>query len=430
MCAYLGPSLTAYLKAVEEEPVFRYQLLNFVVDTKNNMLSNAAKSAVADHGSMASKFLDAIAKQSQYSLRLIGRQANLLLQYPWKLVNIMFDSLKENKRVPRKVKKEYILAVSAIASYLFCIKKLVLEMSIGVYTREDVDRLAKQFWVTAKQQEYVQSFLFPRVNRVYDVIMTCCAPELYDDCAKFGFSPGALGLTEGNEAKHGTIENEKSMPLGIEAAKRLNRDSWTKTVVIRNWLRDVYREKRKDTRTPAAKAVRKAQKVEATVLSIDAENYEIQYADGEIKSVEEDFVFERPQNGEGVKVGDTIKTVKRITNTKNAVRDEREHKRFKVSHFFDPLETPHLYDTQWNHKDGCGCGQYDTFKNCPVCRIGEIESIMSWSKKCAEHLVAVNVRNEVENKNLTKQLKRIGFEMALRNPCAMVTASLSREDIV
>ena len=93
------------------------------------------------------------------------------------------------------------MSVSAIASMLYTVKRIVLGLSNTSYNKEEIKQMASQYRADAKQLEYIQSFLFA-TNRTYDILATVAMPELFDKCAALGVSPGVLGLLESSESFH------------------------------------------------------------------------------------------------------------------------------------------------------------------------------------------------------------------------------------
>ena len=212
---------------------------------------------------------------------------------------------------------------------------MMLYLSLTSYKKSEIKKFKNWYVVRAKQFEFVHSHFLPNMSRMYDVVMTCIVPLIFDQCIDLGISPGGLGLLESKEKFHQKTVQCPSMPFTLEAAIRLKRKSWCWQVVESINLVGLYKETRPDTRTP--------------------------YPSSEMRQV----IREGKQN-----------------NRERGVGDEKGKMRQQRSFIYDPIETPYL-----QKKKRCACGRFETFDECTLCGWGDIRSIWEKSMKCGEILI-------------------------------------------
>ena len=93
-----GPALTHFLNALETRKEYKQQLYSFAEDTKSIILGNAARARMRSlDGKGCGKNLAKIANKSEVASRLIGLQANVVLEKPWVLNEIIFEAASKHK---------------------------------------------------------------------------------------------------------------------------------------------------------------------------------------------------------------------------------------------------------------------------------------------------------------------------------------------
>lgn len=387
MGAKLGPSLQCYFKEIESAPEFKGQLESWSKDHSLKCLGNAAKRANRDINvefKRLSNFLATLSEDAKISTRLIGVMANVILSKPWVYVNILIKSLQ---RIPatttqqKKKRKKYELGISILAVKLFCLKDIVLNLSITSYDVTEIQKLGIRYRFRAKQMEYIHTYFLPNMSRMYDVVATCLVPHIFDRCIDLRASPGSMGLLESKEKFHQDVVQVPTFPLTLEAAVKLGRKSWTYQVLQNIGLKNLYKETREDTLTP--------------------------YPSTEIRQVIKDGNLNNNKRGEGEKRG--------------KVRHQR-------SYIYDSLETPYLQSEDikinepWNMvEERCGCGRFQSFDECDVCNFGQIKILWQKTHSCAKLLIRREVlkttrqEDAKEVKGLLKWLSKMDSLNILRH---------------
>ena len=155
----------------------------------------------------------------------------------------------------KKLREQFLVSISSIASMLHAVKRIVLGLSYTSYDKAEIKQMATEYRTNAKQLEYIQSFLFA-TNRTYDILATVAMPELFDKCATLGVSPGVLGLLESSESFHNHVKSYNAMPYGMEHVKGFkrknklkNRNTWSHQVMQKIYLVNIYKDSRQDVFT-------------------------------------------------------------------------------------------------------------------------------------------------------------------------------------
>lgn len=336
--AKLGPALSMYFALIETQPEYKNQLGMWCSDHSAKVLGNAAKRASRDINTdfkRLSKLLESLSEDAKLKTRLVGGMANVVLAKPWVYVEIQIKSFKKYPRAASREKKKFSFGISVLAVELFLLKEMMLYLSLTSYKKSEIKKFKNWYTIRAKQFEFVHSHFLPNVSRMYDIVMTCIVPLIFDQCIELGISPGGLGLLESKEKYHQKTVQCPSMPFTLEAATKLNRKSWCWQVVESLNLVGLYKETRPDTRTA--------------------------YPSSEIRQV----IREGNQN-----------------NRERGVGDEKGKMRQQRSYIYDPIETPYL-----QKKERCACGRFKTFDECTLCGWGDIKSIWEKSMKSGEILI-------------------------------------------
>ena len=354
--AKLGKALQYYFDEIENAPEYRNQLVSWCSDHAAKCLGNAAKSASKDINvefKRLSRLLESLAEDASKSTRLIGVMANVVLAKPWVIVGILIKALETYKArsyQKKKKKKQFAFGISVLAAKLYCLKDVVLNLSLASYDIKEISEMSIRYKHRAKQMEYIHSYFLPNMARMYDVVATCIAPLVFTLCIDIGISPGGAGLLESREQFHQCVVQCPTFPLSLEAAIRLNRKSWTYQVIRNMLLVKVYKETRDDTRTP--------------------------YPSKEIRQVKREGNQNNKGRGEG--------------NQKGKVRQQR-------SYIYDPFETPYLQNERFSEEllkepwvlieERCGCGRFNSFDKCEICSFGYIKELWKKTNQCAKLLI-------------------------------------------
>ena len=384
--AILGPALTSYFDLIEAAPEYKGQLASWCSDHSDNMLGTAATRANRDINTdfkRLSKMLDALAEKGKVKTRLIGIMANVVLAKPWIYFKVLKESLGKHAAttaLKKREKKQYDLGISILTCELFLLKEMILLLSLTSYDKKEIREMAKRYRLRAKQYEFVHAYFLPNMSRMYDVVLTCIVPHIFDRCIELGVSPGVLGLLESREQFHQRVNQCPSMPFSLYKAIALGRKSWCFQVAeCLNLL--CYKETREDTRTS--------------------------------------FPSETRQ-------------VVREGKQRNNVRGQGGNKgkeRQQISYIYDPLETPFLQKTS-----RCGCGRYKTFDACNVCSWGYIEDIWKKSEQSATLLIkrettvsktTTTISNE---KQEIKSLLKFYAELDKMNILRFLNADFNKHD--
>jgi hypothetical protein len=264
--ARCGPALDYYFKQLETEKLYKKQLISFAHDARSTIVGNAVKKRsrnVDAKQKTIGRNLEKLAKDSERSTRLIGVMANVVLKQPWKLVSILKNAVlktsykgKGGAKKQKELQDEFLTSISAIASMLYTVKRVVLGLSYTSYDKTEIKDMATEYRANAKQLEYIQSLLFA-TNRTYDILATVAMPDLFDKCAVLGVSPGVLGLLESSESFHNHVKSYNAMPYGMEHVKAFRRKNkmqkrktWSNQVMQKIYLVNIYKNTRQDAFAP------------------------------------------------------------------------------------------------------------------------------------------------------------------------------------
>jgi hypothetical protein len=395
-----------FYKLLESRAEYEQQLIPFIEHSKAVQLNNAIGKRMSDVGSdIIGKRLKSLLKDEKKSHRLIGKMANVVLKAPWALFEIMDQCMNQHRNAKMRVKKEFRCSISALQTYLYSLKDIVLGLSLTSFDRKEIETMAASYCQKAKEFEYIQSFLFKKVSRTYDVIATVCVPELFKKCIDLGVSPGVLGLLEAPENYHNHVRTFPAMPYSLQYAARASTkakkvDSWAKQVMQKIWLVNTYKESRDDTRTPVKEHRGKDNRIaRSKILNLSKTPFLLCTEDScrckSQSNLRLQFLFYRWRlhkleflNKKSLSTGSSRgKKKKGKTNKKkDAQKTLRQnlHKNFCC-------------------RGGCACGRYRNYKSCNVCSKYLIENIMLLAQRCAKTLLLKNLIGDLLREKYLEQ---------------------------
>lgn len=243
----IGPTLDRFLEQLQNEPAYKSQLKSFSMDARFMWQKLKVKKGLCHTGNSLKSLESLLKAKEQKNIRLIGRQANVILKDVNLYANILDSSIaamtarKYNKTLAKKVSGAKTKAVldsdmevvlGGINAYLLGIRNLVFWMGrsgLEAYDEKNATHSTYESYVktcvikikeAAAVVEMLQSNLFPEMVRPYDVTATFCMPDVVDHLAVLHLLQGYEGLLEQSEKYHAFINNMPSFRLSKPSSKK------------------------------------------------------------------------------------------------------------------------------------------------------------------------------------------------------------------
>jgi hypothetical protein len=246
----VGSSLDYFLEQLSTHKAFKSQLTSFANDARSMWTKLAIKKTICHTGNGLKKLNSYLSKSDKIHFRLIGRQANVILNNMDLLETILYSALQrgaynlQNAKIVAGYKekgllgKEMEVIISSIICYLISIRNLVYWASRsgleayprrkGMITKEEdhaaydakVEQNNKSLKFAAEIMEMLQSNLFPDLCRPYDVSLTHCLPDTLKQLLPLGVTPGYEGLLEQSEKYHSFLGNMPAFNVAKAVSKR------------------------------------------------------------------------------------------------------------------------------------------------------------------------------------------------------------------
>eukprot|EP00944_MAST-04C_sp_MAST-4C-sp1_P015456 g15456.t1 len=240
----VGPALNYFLDQLDQHEAFHSQLSSFASDARLMWVKLKVKKGLCHTGDGIRNLNSLLEKHDQTHTRLIGRQANVVLNGIETFESIMLKALTKGTRNEENIKllgrskktqnalmDNMKVVVSSIMSYLLCIRNLVYFASrSGLETYKNnvdhdtytqyVENVVKKTEEAAKMMDMIQSNLFPNLCRPYDISMTFCLPVVCKQLLKFNMLQGYEGLLEQSERYHSWLTKMPSYKTDKATTKR------------------------------------------------------------------------------------------------------------------------------------------------------------------------------------------------------------------
>ena len=254
----VGPALDHFLEALTE-PEFKSQLTSFVRDARAMWLSLKVKKGLCHTGN-GNTLHALLEKDAKVSIRLLGRQANVVFNNLHKIEDILRQSLSKsayNKKIARRVNhkktkasldEEMEVVISSIMSYSIACRNMIYWASrSGLAAYENggshvdyadyVKNAAAEMCEAAAILEMIQSCVFPNLKRPYDISITFCLQDITQFLLNYELLQGYEGLLEQSEKYHSWIGN---MPAFKLSKGYRNQESRNVYKFGRAWLVNCY----------------------------------------------------------------------------------------------------------------------------------------------------------------------------------------------
>ena len=245
----VGSSLDYFLGQLGTHKAFKSQLSSFAKDANVMWKKLAIKNSICHTGNGLKRLQSYLDAKDKVSFRLIGRQANVILNNMDLFENLLYNSLKkgiyhtENAKIVSNktratLKREMEVVFSSIICYLTAIRNVVYWASRsgldaypkrpGMITEEDdhflyedaVRTCHKELKKATATMDMIQSNLFPDLCRPYDVSITYCLPDTLKQLGDLDICPGYQGLLEQSEKYHTFLTNMPAFKQPIPITKR------------------------------------------------------------------------------------------------------------------------------------------------------------------------------------------------------------------
>jgi hypothetical protein len=243
----IGPALDHFLNELNNK-AFKSQLTSFAADARKMWTKLRLKQGLCHSGNGLKVLNSLVAKEDKINVRLLGRQANVVLNNLKLFDDIMLSARAQinhhsykstvAKRINRHMTKEkldakMVTVQSAIMAYLLAIRNSVYWSSrsgLSVYKKgtrfehEDylkyVDQVTSKLLSATKVLDMLQSNLFPDLVRPYDICITFCLPDVAEDLKEIGILQGYEGLLEQSEKYHSWLNRMPAFKMSKSFAKR------------------------------------------------------------------------------------------------------------------------------------------------------------------------------------------------------------------